>query len=152
MHTALKTNWRLTIDDMCGEKGEIRKEKSEKDGCLASKKYNPKSEFWSKKTITDIVLAAKDTCAVMIFQYLGNGGRLAVNGERINGERWADERWGVSESAIWLPYLDEPQRIITFGHLSKDLFALWFGGEFQDVGDTQSCSRIIPPRTICSQV
>ena len=58
---------------------------------------------------------------------------------------------GVSESVIRLPYLDELQRIMVFRRLSEDLFVLWFGGEFQDVGDTQSCSRIIPPRSLCSR-
>jgi hypothetical protein len=52
---------------MCGEKGEIRKEKSEKDGCLASKNIIRKANSEAKKTITYIVLAAKDTCTVMIF-------------------------------------------------------------------------------------
>ena len=59
---------------------------------------------------------------VMIFRYLGNG------------ERLADERLAVrvavrgQRSAIRLPYLNEPQRIITFGRLSEDLFVLLIWG------------------------
>jgi hypothetical protein len=54
---------------------------------------------------------------VMIFRYLGNGGRLTVSGEGMRGER-------MGEFVIRLSYLDEPQRIITFGRLSENLFAL----------------------------
>ena len=65
---------------------------------------------------------------VMIFQYFGNGKRLTVRGWTINGERWAMRGERMSESAIRLPYLNEPQRIMTFRHLSEDLFVLLIWG------------------------
>ena len=59
---------------------------------------------------------------VMIFRYLGNGGRLTVSGLTVSGEGMRGERMG--EFVIRLSYLDEPQCIIAFGRLSEDLFAL----------------------------
>ena len=57
----------------------------------------------------------------MIFWYLGNGGRLTVSGE---GVAVSGLVFRFPFSPFRLSHLDEPQRIIIFGHLSEDLFAL----------------------------
>ena len=55
----------------------------------------------------------------MIFQYLGNGGRLAVNGERlaVSGEG-GGERICNPTAISWWTSAD-----YDISHLSKDLFA-----------------------------